>query len=653
MGVKRKIQGLRNQFDELAKENDDQDEVIRVSNDDFNIDPDYFEMLLDRNASKIEETKKEVAWNIEFHTVKLNKLKNKFYDVLDFEKYTVKAMRTVHYVTTFRVPKMSEFLNKNIEQFRALIAQEVANKESYDMDDDEDGLEDDKIEVQKQKTEIKKPSAVSNVHKTDAEKKREERKIQREIRKKKIEKLIKKEAMINSHEDVDKQQDIITAKQTYGMFNLKMSVDYEVPENLSINFNKKRQQMVLLEGSIHKLKVDFNNKILDLKHKKTDIIAQVESMNTRIGQINQVLTLKEDLFLPVIDEKAEYPQKFFNVTDPEIDRYREQKAREAAEKAQAGKKKAVTKAQKEAEAMEELKAQQERDRKEKGHDDEATKPKLKPTHNNANPYLNAVPPRKGHKKMETELDEEYDQIMRIELQYEKQQLKSESETLINDFDGEIKEMQKEKYRLESDLKNAEIKLILLFEELILLKSMEQKDQELTQQLTSNRQEKGHIMKDITDITKKLKEKKKEIDNIKHDEEILLGRFHDCCPEGSAKYNEIRRFYERITKKRRKPEKQEKEEQDDDEEEGEGEQEEDEQEEPDDEDEDPAIAGLSQEDFKIDEIEKLRDERLALYDAKEKIGIYITELEGQRKRMETNEKRINMELGETEEEIRDF
>lgn len=91
-----------------------------------------------------------------------------------------------------------------------------------------------------------------------------------------------------------------------------------------------------------------------------------------------------------------------------------------------------------------------------------------------------MPPRKGHKKMETELDEEYDQIMRIELQYEKNQLKSESEALITDFDQEIKEMQKEKYRLESDLKNAEIKLIILFEELILLKSMEAKDQELTQ-----------------------------------------------------------------------------------------------------------------------------------------------------------------------------
>lgn len=51
-----------------------------------------------------------------------------------------------------------------------------------------------------------------------------------------------------------------------------------------------------------------------------------------------------------------------------------------------------------------------------------------------------MPPRKGHKKMETELDEEYDQIMRIELQYEKSQLKSESENLVDEFDSEIKEM---------------------------------------------------------------------------------------------------------------------------------------------------------------------------------------------------------------------
>jgi hypothetical protein len=83
---------------------------------------------------------------------------------------------------------------------------------------------------------------------------------------------LKKESLITSHEDADRDPGIIEAKNSFGMFNLKMSPDYEVPENQQINFSKKRQQMVLLEGSIHKLKVDFNNKILDLKHKKKEII---------------------------------------------------------------------------------------------------------------------------------------------------------------------------------------------------------------------------------------------------------------------------------------------------------------------------------------------------------------------------------------------
>lgn len=34
--------------------------------------------------------------------------------------------------------------------------------------------------------------------------------------------------------------------------------------------------MVLLEGSIHKLKVDFNNKIVDQKEKKKQIIDEIE-----------------------------------------------------------------------------------------------------------------------------------------------------------------------------------------------------------------------------------------------------------------------------------------------------------------------------------------------------------------------------------------
>jgi hypothetical protein len=92
-------------------------------------------------------------------------------------------------------------------------------------------------------------------------------------------------------------------------------------------------------------------------------------------------------------------------------------------------------------------------------------------------------------------------IRRIELEFEKTRIKEEIEQTVSQFDGEIHEMQFEKYRLESDLKNAELKLILLYEELVLLESLEATDQELTSKLQSSKSEKGMIIREITNITR--------------------------------------------------------------------------------------------------------------------------------------------------------
>lgn len=135
--------------------------------------------------------------------------------------------------------------------------------------------------------------------------------------------------------------------------------------------------------------------------------------------------------------------------------------------------------------------------------------------------------------------------MRIELHYEKEQMTNEINSLITAFDEDIKDMQKEKYRLESDLKNAEMKLVLYFEELILLKSMEGRDQELTKRLAKCRQEKGVILRDINGISAKLRDKKTEIDKIKAREDDLMAKFHELCPEGSDKYDIIRAYFEKV------------------------------------------------------------------------------------------------------------
>jgi len=233
--------------------------------------------------------------------------------------------------------------------------------------------------------------------------------------------------------------------------------------------------MILLEGSIHKLKIDFNMKITEFKLKKSNIIGMIEQRYEDLRAINKELGLpSDDLVVPQIDEKVENPEKFFDVNDNDIEEYRQtlkQREIDAKNKEKGGKKKKQTAAEKEAEkkAAKLLEA-------------EAAKARQKEDVKEVPLYERKMAERKGHQSHMTNLDEEMKMVKMIELEYEKKRLTDEVNKVITDFDDSIKEMQKEKYRLESDLKNADLKLILLFEELILLKSMMPEDERLTNEL---------------------------------------------------------------------------------------------------------------------------------------------------------------------------
>ena len=195
--------------------------------------------------------------------------------------------------------------------------------------------------------------------------------------------------------------------------------------------------MILLEGSIHKIKVDFNIKVNDLRVRKQDIISKVKRLYERLDIINSELGTPEKLILPVIDEKVEYPEKDFNVSDQDIENYRaELKQREidakAASKNQRDNKARKNKAAQEAEKEAKAKADAEKKAKKDGEKHEEAKEEVK-----VHEYDRKLVDRKGRVKQMTELDEEMKQVRMIELQYEKGQLMDEVNTNINDFDEEI------------------------------------------------------------------------------------------------------------------------------------------------------------------------------------------------------------------------
>lgn len=90
--VRNQINKLREWFKKIVKNNDTTAKHLQAHEDDFQIDPHFFQVLYDRNDAKIQETKREVAWGIEFEKLKLEKLQHHYYEKIEYEKFTVKAI---------------------------------------------------------------------------------------------------------------------------------------------------------------------------------------------------------------------------------------------------------------------------------------------------------------------------------------------------------------------------------------------------------------------------------------------------------------------------------------------------------------------------------------------------------------------------------
>jgi hypothetical protein len=152
--------------------------------------------------------------------------------MLDYEKFMVKALKTQSYVTSFRCAKMSQFITDNIRLFKEMLEKEIELKEQNEMNDLEGMLDDHNANKAKHATRtnlLTNQKKQEQVFKTEADKKRAERKVEREKRKAEIDLLTQKEHL-NSVEDREEKEKIELARRMFGEYKLKRDKDYEVPE---------------------------------------------------------------------------------------------------------------------------------------------------------------------------------------------------------------------------------------------------------------------------------------------------------------------------------------------------------------------------------------------------------------------------------------
>jgi hypothetical protein len=100
------------------------------------------------------------------------------------------------------------------------------------------------------------------------------------------------------------------------------------------------------------------------------------------------------------------------------------------------------------------------------------------------------------------------------LWYDKDQLESHIQQVIDTFDSAVASLEKEKAKLESDLKNADMKLLVLYEELLMLNDLEEKDEALLKKSNKCRNDKAGIMHKIKECQDHPSRRRRRLNNGK-------------------------------------------------------------------------------------------------------------------------------------------
>ena len=286
-----------------------------------------------------------MAFESERKRILLSKLMGRYVENLEVQSIEVEAFKSGLSVQSFKTEKLPAELQKDLETVREVLnaeaeareraqkapeqeAQRVAEEaaEAFASGDFEKAK---KLRQEKQEKADEGGTGGGDATGTDnnvededdvddaAGHRADARKKMRAKRKAKMQALEKRKPAVN---DVD-PNDVAVIKwveRNVGDYKLKTAKDYVVPESMRINAEKKRQQLIVLKEKIYEIEMEHNEKFLELRDNKRQIIDEVSNYNKRLREI--AAELGEDppeLWEPQINQE-EFPEDVDKVSSEEV-----------------------------------------------------------------------------------------------------------------------------------------------------------------------------------------------------------------------------------------------------------------------------------------------------------------------------------------------
>jgi len=140
---------------------------------------------------------------------------------------------------------------------------------------------------------------------------------------------------------------------------------------------------------------------------------------------------------------------------------------------------------------------------------------------------------------------------REKLTFERKKILERRAKAIASFDTALGELRTERLKLAADLKTTDLRKLVLFQELLLLKEFEKKDVSLAKKLETKHLEKSEIVAKVAECQDKLTQKKAEIERLLEKDKAIMAEFSSEVGDGNKYADVLLKIFKKKIKRTRK------------------------------------------------------------------------------------------------------
>ncbi|KAM7369353.1 hypothetical protein PAMP_013627 [Pampus punctatissimus] len=463
-----------------------------------------------------------------------------FRDTLESKVVTVVAISTDHRVSTYHLPAVTEPSTRLRQQSRpgcpdgdGSAALERKKSRAEPVKDSRELEEDEVLRPPVARPEGIKLGDRQVERLRKADEKAEQARAKIEKRKQEWAQLYEEKPKEN-YEDPEYVKAICEAKQNIGDLKLKSAKDFTVQKHLRMNTEKKIAEMIALEENIRKKQIEMNGRIVTLRDSKVRLVSQLHAQAQQLQKVQQHLVAHLHSPPPTLPTilPEETPEKKLRYSHATLERYRvlrEQRFQAVEQEEQEGAVGLLEQLEKEMEGEEDKEEKEEEERGEEG------TPCLSTSSITREEEETGVEEGVELSELEEELLKEEE----IKLLYMQDSLLEEMESSMCQFDAKLL-LRHQKLHLDWQLKLADLRQLMLYQELLLLKEVDRREEILQEKLDARVKEENSITSKLEECNEQLEVKRRDIAKLQEREKTLAAAF-------KASLGEDNKFEEFLTK----------------------------------------------------------------------------------------------------------